>query len=322
MAGSSSSSSTASSSSSALFVPLEDLATEADPRGPGVRGRFLPTELARGPWDEGALHGGPVAALLAEAAEALLTGPASEGRGPKQTPTDARPADGSVTPAVVVTRLSVELLRPVPLAPLELWARVVRPGRRVQLVDTALEVGGRPVAWGRILGLRTRAAGEVVGQAAGQDSPDPGRGAGTTSRLAPPEAGTPRALRAAEYRGFHSAGAEVRFVDGAFDEPGPATAWVRLAVPVVPDRPPSPLQRAAAAADFGNGLSAVLPFENWRFVNPDLTVVLARPPVGEWVAVEARTDLGVPGTALARSILHDEQGPFGSAAQCLVVEPR
>ncbi len=308
--------------SSSLFVPLEDLATALDPRGPAVRGRFLPTELARGPWDEGSLHGGPVAALLAEAAQALLTGSEPDGGGSEPSPTRLRPADRSVdrsaTSTMVVTRLSVELLRPVPLAPLALRAEVVRPGRKVQLVDAVLEASGRPVAWGRALGLRTRDAGEA--DAGGGLGPGPRAEAG--GRLPPPEAGTLQALRAADYRGFHSAGAEVRFVRGAFDQPGPATAWVRLAAPVLPDRPPSPLQRAAAAADFGNGLSAVLSFEHWRFVNPDLTVLLARPPVGEWVAVEAVTDLGVPGTALARSILHDTRGPIGSAAQCLVVEPR
>lgn len=272
----------------ALFVPM----SAVGPRPPEVVGRYLPTELARGPWDPTALHGGPVAALLAGAAESLAPGP-------------ERPAS-----EMAVTRLSVELLRPVPLEPLELTAQLVRPGRKVQLVDCALRTENQLVAMGRALRLLRRAP------TAG------GEGAPGDARLPGPEVGVPAAIATASYRGFHSEGAELRFVEGSFEEPGPATAWVRLTVPVVAGQPTSPVQRAAAAADFGNGISAVLPFDRWRFINPDLTVTLERPPEGQWVALRARTSLGVPGIGVARGELLDSQGAFGSSFQCLVVEPR
>src|SRR5881275_1884612 len=93
--------------------------------------RFLPTELCRGPWSPDAQHGGPPAALLARAVERFGGG------------------DG-----MQVARLTVELLRPVPLVPLALTARFARPGRKVQLVEAALRAADVEVA--RALALRIR----------------------------------------------------------------------------------------------------------------------------------------------------------------------
>ena len=121
-------------------------------------------------------------------------------------------------------------------------------------------------------------------------------------------------------RAFHSEGAELRFVRGAFDRLGPSTVWIRLAVPVVDGEEPTPMQRAAGAADFTNGVSTVVPFGQFLFINPDLTVVLDRPPVGEWIGLEARTAIGAPGTGVAQSVLWDELGPVGRSVQSLVVE--
>src|SRR5690349_5883934 len=78
-------------------------------------GHFVATELARGPWDPGAQHGGAPAALLMRALEAL---PAGED--------------------LLIVRVTYELLRPVPLGPLVVDSEVVRPGRRVQLLEATL----------------------------------------------------------------------------------------------------------------------------------------------------------------------------------------
>ena len=87
----------------------------------------------------------------------------------------------------------------------------------------------------------------------------------------------------------------MRYVGGAFERPGPATVWFRLRCPVVLGEQPTPWQRTAAVADFGNGVSAELPFGSSLFINPDLTVSLHRPPTGEWVCLDARTRFGDPG---------------------------
>jgi acyl-coenzyme A thioesterase PaaI-like protein len=262
-----------------------------------------PTDFCRGPWSRDALHGGPVAALVARAAESCTT--------------DA---------PMYSVRLTVELLRPVPVSPLRVEARVARPGRKVQVVDVRVwrASGGDDVAWGRLLRIRSLEADDALLEGvppplvvlATDDAPPPGPTEGSP-------AGDPAVPGTTEGRGeraYHSHGVQLRFVRGEFTRMGPSTVWVRLAVPVVDGEIPSPMQRAVAAADFGNGVSAELAFGRHLFINPDLTVALDRPPEGEWICLDARTAIGAPGTGLAQSTLWDERGVVGRALQSLVVE--
>ena len=138
----------------------------------------------------------------------------------------------------------------------------------------------------------------------------------------PPASGRAMAPLFRTDRSFASEGVDLRFVAGAFERVGPSEVWVRLAVPVVPGEEPTPLQRAAAAADFINGVSAVLPFERYVFINPDLTVHVEREPIGEWVGLRAATELSTPGVGVAHATLFDKSGSFGRAEQSLVVFPR
>lgn len=254
-------------------------------------GGWTPTDFARGPWSPDALHGGPVAALLARTAE--HTGDDDAGDGVAWQP----------------ARLSVELLRPVPVAPLLATGTLTRPGRKVQLVDAELRTADAGlVASARLLRVRDAGVPAPVTTAAEQLPPGPGS--------------APAAEMAGEWPAFHSHGAEHRFVAGTFGEPGPATDWIRLAVPVVPGEEPSPLQRVAAAADFGNGISGVADFASMLFINPDLTIHLHRPPAGEWVCLQAVTWMEDRGLALAESRLWDERGPVGRSLQSLLVERR
>jgi len=103
---------------------------------------------------------------------------------------------------------------------------------------------------------------------------------------------------------------------------GPGRVWMRQRHPLLAGEPLTPLMRLAASADFGNGVSAVLPFERYLFINADLTIHLHRPPLGEWIGLDARTVLHGGGTGLAESVLHDERGSVGRAFQTLVVQPR
>ena len=256
---------------------------------PVAGGAWLPTDWSRGPWDPGALHGGPVAALLAGALE--VAGDAA--------------AAGPMQPA----RLTVELLRPVPLSPLTLQAQVVRPGRKVQLIDASLRTAdGTEVASARLLRVHDT---PVVAPA----TPAPEAPPAPTDAFRPMENQIP-------YPAFHSHGVEHRFVRGSFAEAGPATDWIRLRVPVTPEADPTPLQRVAAAADFGNGVSRVTDFGSLLFINPDLTIHLHRRPAGEWVCLEAVTWMEGDGLALAESRLWDEQGPIGRSLQSLLIDDR
>jgi hypothetical protein len=260
----------------ALFSPLGDE-------------RFEAQAFARGPWSPDALHGGPVAALLGGAAEVLLE--------------DLFPA-----------RTTVELLRPVPLTPLQRSAEVVRPGGKVRLVRTQLATeDGTVVAAATSLGIRR---GEVVVPPEVGPPPTPPAAPGTLSSMAMDES------RAIDGIAFHNAGVDHRFASGHFLEAGPATDWIRLAVPVVEGEAPTPLQRVLAASDFGNGISRLVDFGALLFINPDLTVHLHRLPAGEWVCLDAASRLQGHGVGLTQSALWDADGPLGTALQSLLVEAR
>lgn len=250
--------------------------------------RFVPGELARGPWSPDAQHGGAPAALLARCVEQ---------------------AEGGA--AMHVARLTIELLRPVPLAPLQVRTRVIRPGRKVQLVEAALWHGESEVA--RCTALRLRRVAVPMPADVELLAPPPGPDSGSAS-LAPWSG-------VASVRAFHSDAVEHRFVVGGFAAPGPAVDWIRLRVPLVADEAVSPLCRVAAAADFGNGISWVLNrMDGYRFINPDLTIYLHRYPIGEWVCLEAVTRPEAIGVGMAESRLYDEQGPIGRAVQSLLIE--
>jgi hypothetical protein len=115
---------------------------------------------------------------------------------------------------------------------------------------------------------------------------------------------------------------EVRFIEGTFNGSGPSTAWFRLRRALIAGEDPTPLQRLAAAGDFGNGISATLPWGEFVFINPDLTLYIDRPPVGEWVGLEARTNIAPGGIGTAESVLYDERGRVGRATQALLIAPR
>jgi acyl-Coa thioesterase superfamily protein/acyl-CoA thioesterase superfamily protein len=248
--------------------------------------RFSSTELTRGPWDAGAQHGGPPSALAGHLVESR---------------------DGA-RDDMRVTRMTVELMRPVPIAPLNATTRTVHSGRSVEVVEVTLTPdGGKPVL---------RATAQRIRVAADDDLADE-----PVAVLPTPDEADPRPFEFPFDVGYHTA-LESRFVAGAFRQAGPATCWTRLTVPVVAGVPTSPLSRVLAAADSGNGISNVLDFDKYLFVNPDLSVVLHRYPAGEWVALDARTTLGEAGIAVADTALHDERGPIGRGLQSLFVARR
>ncbi|HTD07845.1 MAG TPA: thioesterase family protein [Solirubrobacteraceae bacterium] len=258
--------------------------------------RVHPTEHARGPWDPRALHGGAPAALITAAFERMQLG--AELR---------------------IARLGFEFLRPIPLAPLTLSTRIVRPGRRVQelaaelvTVDSDDGAGGELVC--RASALRVQAIPDEV--------PEP-EDAMDEQPLPAPETGKPVrfSLNGSSESGFAATAMEMRWLDDPWAL-GPSRVWMRLHHPLLPDEPLTSLARLAGTADFGNGVGAALPFEHFLFINADLTIHLQRQPRGEWIGLNARTLLPSGGSGLAESVLHDVHGPVGRAFQTLVVQPR
>ena len=257
--------------------------------------RFVPTEQARGPWDPRALHGGAPAALIATAFERH------------------EPREG-----LRIARLGFELLRPVPFAPLSVEIHTIRPGRRVEELAAELHADGE-----RGRELICRASALRVAEI-GDDVPEPPADALAAGKLPGPEQAKP--VRFAlnpevDEASFAASAMEMRFLDDP-KQLGPGRVWMRLRHPLLDDQEASPLARLAATADFGNGISASLPFEDFLFINADLHVHLHRPPRGEWIGIDARTLLHHGGTGLSESVLHDLDGPVGRGFQSLVVAPR
>ncbi len=248
-------------------------------------GRYASSPLTSGPWDPQSQHGGPPSALLVRAIETCE--PQASQR---------------------LARVSVDILRPVPVGELSVTTRVVRAGRRVTLVDAVATNGGEPVV---------RASGWRIERA---DQPPPEIGAAyelppVGEELAPSDLG-----------GFSASGylsaIEWRSGRGSLRQLGPADVWARPRVPLLPGEEMSPFCRAVVIADSGSGVSSALDATQWVFINVDLTVVLSREPVGEWILLGSRTTIEPSGTGLAETILADRSGPVGRALQTLYVGKR
>src|SRR5258708_13275551 len=186
-------------------------------------------------------------------------------------------------------------MRPVPMAPLRLATAVIRPGKKVQLVEASLTAGLTLVATATALRIR-QAPIEVP---TGEDEPAPPPSAQATKRTDVPWPGVGGAMNPC-------------LAAGSVVDPGPATVWFNLRMPVVAGEQPSPLMRAVAAADFGNGISRVLDFRRHIFINPDLTVYLSRSPRGEWIALASQTFTNGNGIGLPHSPLFDRARRSGS----------
>jgi hypothetical protein len=257
-------------------------------------GGFEASELTRGPWDGASQHASPPAALIGREIERL------EGVG------------GSAAERQVA-RITFEILAPVPIGPMRVEADVVRPGRRVDMVEATLSDGdGRPLIRARAWRLLRREV-EMPGDTPVRDRPQP-----------PPPGELERAdtfFPTGYDVGYHTA-MEYRFASGSFAELGPGIVWMRMRHPLVPGEEPSPLQRALIVADTGNGISSTLDYTRYLFVNVDLTVHLSRMPTGEWVCLDSVTVPESTGIGLTDTILFDEQGAIGLAAQTLLIAKR
>ena len=257
-----------------LFVPAAD--------------GYEATALTIGPWDPGLQHAGPPAALLLREAES------------------ASGIDGGQT-----VRLAFDIFAPVPVGPVRVRTSVVRPGRRIELVEAVLSGRDeRPLMRLAAWRMRTRADGAAEEQPAAHPA------------AAGPEDSRPEVAGFfGEDIAYHRA-LEWRFPTGSFNSPGPASAWTRPECELVAGEPMTPLQHLLVMTDAASGISASLDWETATFANVDLSVALVRPPQGEWLGMDARTVLGGSGAAQCYAVLFDEAGQIGRSTQSLFVEPR
>ena len=246
---------------------------------------FLPTEFTRGPWRTDAQHGGPPAALLACIIE------------PR------------VESDEFISHVEIELLRPVPLTALRPTCTKHRVSGRVHRIAAELHSDSELVARSTALVLQRSEILEPEwhpSSTAAPTPPDPSRA------IDPPRWAT------GDVTTYHRNAVEHVFVVGTFREPGPAVDWIRLRQPVVVGNEPSGLQRVLAAADFGSGISALYSSESsFGLINTNLTVSLFREPVGEWIAIDAKSYVG-DGTGLCITTIGDRTGQVGVATQSLI----
>ncbi|NKQ52566.1 thioesterase family protein [Amycolatopsis sp. K13G38] len=246
--------------------------------------RFQPTEHTSGPWSPEAQHFGPPSALLVRALEAL----------PSSWPN-------------VLARVTIEILGPAPLTELTVRSRVERPGRSVELLSAELAAGPRAVARASAWRITTTDTHEIASAAA---PPWP-----------EPDECPPSRWPEGWFGGYLSA-MEWRTVSGDIVEPGAAGVWARQRVALVDGEEPSALQRLFTVADSGNGISNSLDPGQWWFINSELTVHVHRPPVSDWIGLDAATVIGPHGVGTATSTLRDLAGPMGTGAQALMVRTR
>ena len=246
--------------------------------------RVVTSPDAAGPWDPGMQHGSAPASLVVWAAEAI----------PTSVP-------------MHIARVTIDLMRPVPVAPLTIETGVLRAGRKIQLCSVRLLADGVVVVSATVLKIKTQAVvlpPEVVDPPLELPGPD-------QSMFEPADhAGSP-----------FTKCISMRAARGRFGMPGPGAIWFRVDCDLIEGSPVSQAMRAVVASDFSNATTA-LDFRQWTFINADLTVNLARQPVGEWILVDANSSIGPDGAGLAIARLADERGYFGRAVQSLVIEKR
>ena len=247
---------------------------------------FVPTDNSIGPWSPGTLHGGPPAGLLARAIEIEVG-----------------------NPEMVVSRLTVDLFRAVPMAPLTVTTRTVRAGRRIKAVDASLLAEDVEVA--RASAVALLQSGDFEADAA---PPPPGPEGMPSLR---------QAMGGGQMPKMYLDCLDSRSLGESSELHG---AWFHLPVHVVDDEPLTPLQFAASVADFGNLLAGMTGRrqrdENWSFINTDINLNLARNPIGEWICLVAEPPLAFNGVGAVQVRQYDTRGLFGYSSNARLANPR
>jgi hypothetical protein len=246
---------------------------------------FEATSATQSPWDTHAQHGGPPTALLVASVERWLAGS-----------------------GLRVTSVTADFLGVVPLQTVVVTPRVVRAGRRIQLVEATMHADGTAVVvarcWCTHVGAHTTP--HTTGQPPPERPDDPAR---TFLPGVSPSWPYGRAI-------------DWRFVHGGYDELGPASVWARTRLPLIDDEHTSGLQRMAIVAESANGLSSELDIRDWLYVPSSITLTSGRHQQGDWLHLDAYALISGDGTGTAHARLSDEHGPLGSCSQPLLVAPR
>ncbi len=248
-------------------------------------GAFVGNDPARGPWSADHCHAGPVAGLIVRAAET------------------------EVGPEKMLTRLTVDLLRPLPLAGLRVAVETTRHTKTLATTRvTVHDLDDTLCATASTMHLVRRDLGAVPNVDITGPSYD-------TAVDGPFPIGEIRH----EKTGFAHF-SDVKYPAGTQHGPGPKTVWMRTPQLLEGDAQ-SPIQSICALADCGNGISWNAPTSEMGFMNTDLTVNIHREPASDWLASESLSHWQASGVGMSQSVLFDTEGPVGTALQTLILFP-
>ncbi|MDG2026581.1 MAG: thioesterase family protein [Acidimicrobiales bacterium] len=248
---------------------------------------LIPQPTAAGPWFPGVQHGGAVTGLIARAVEMMPS---------------AQP--------MMLTRMSVDLSRKVPMGPTRVTAEILRDGKRVQSLAVSFEVDGEIVA--RSTAIRIRIDESVVPPDRVPDWPEDEPPVGPD-----------------ELDNINKMVGGPDFVDNFTmrrredeTEPGRAVSWVKLDVPFVLGEPTQPMTFAAAAADMIPSAGSIMDFNTHISVNPDLSMQFHRVPVGDWIGSAALVRVNPGGFGSTDAQLFDQTSSIGRSMKSLLIDPR
>lgn len=240
---------------------------------------FAATESTGGAWSTTEQHVSPLCGLLVHVLERDLP-----------------------RPDLALARVSIDILGVVPVDEVEVTARVVRAGRTIELAEVEASYAGRAVLRARVWRLAPSDTADVAGH---DLTPMP-----SPERSEPWEMGS-------LWPGGYIGSIEVRRAAGA--APGRGRAWVRSPVALVADEEVSEQATWTRLLDTANGVAVRAAPGDWGYPNVDLTYHLHRAPRGPWVGLDTAVAWGAEGVGLTSTVLHDEHGPVGTAAQVLTL---
>ncbi len=253
--------------------------------------RFVPTELAGSPWHSSVLHGGAPAGLLAYCLQRELA-----------------------TPGMQPARLSIDLLRPVPNAPLQVEIRPIRQGKRIALLEGRLLAEGSLVALATALFVKP----EPVSL--------PAYAPVYADRMSGPEGLATVSFREILFGksgnvppGLHTT-IQLRPVS-ELNEAGRGTAWISLPAQIIQGQENTPFMLAALASDFGNGVGQLNLGDSLGTINADIQLQLGRLPEGEWIGLDSEALLDETGVGQVLTTMHDQNGRIGQVSQTIMPMP-
>jgi len=243
--------------------------------------QILPMPVAASPWMPDTVSGAAIGPLIAALSEDL----------PCPSP-------------MLTTRICIEFLRPVPMHGLDAVTKVVREGRKQQILRIRLSGGGKDFVQATISRIRSEAAAPQT----------------EIASYIPPSFGP--FISTVQSDNPLCGWLDCHQISSNAYGPGISEIWVRYRGTVLEGRPMTPLVRAGFFADFGNGIAPIVRSEQYSYLNADISLHLARLPQGEWIHLKARTLAGGNGLAVTCTEIGDGQGQAGWSHQSLIIEPR